>query len=305
MEVTERIIQFYKYDEYIKQLMIDAAYNNTKLLDNDYAVEYSNKLYETYKEIVRSLKIIFDIANIHEASREYIDKYIFKRLDERITNAGDNIFLLENFYDHCLVGLNDNFIKEFDTLAATNMCGYALFRNIGTPLLKCHTINEVLHVIHSYLINNDMLLSSGEVIAEKSDDGRNEVKLLGKDTKLSRIIYNRIDNSIPSDCILIFSVDENKTLMMCRDLGHAASMEISVEKDGIYVNYFIPKICNLDMVNQLKGVKKLEPGSKIMAGTTGKFRSQPEDFISDLLELLHGIPTDMDMSHDLMYGVTR
>ena len=45
--------------------------------------------------------------------------------------------------------------------------------------------------------------------------------------------------------------------MMVRDLGHALSVDIDISKDDeIIVKYFVPKICNMDMIQALPGINK-------------------------------------------------
>ena len=41
---------------------------------------------------------------------------------------------------------------------------------------------------------------------------------------------------------------------MARDLGHALTIEIEIENTKAHVSYFILKVCNIDMINNLKRI---------------------------------------------------
>ena len=79
--------------------------------------------------------------------------------------------------------------------------------------------------------------------------------------------------------------------MMVRDRGHALSIEIEKENDKYYVKYFIPNINNVDMVNELKGVRKVNDQSKF---TTGIFETNLENLTSNLTDFIGHVPTDFD-----------
>lgn len=59
--------------------------------------------------------------------------------------------------------------------------------------------------------------------------------------------------------------------MMVRDKGHVLSIEITYEDKDVVVEYFIPKLCNIDMVNVLPGVIKVNEDVPMNVGTTGRF----------------------------------
>ena len=50
---------------------------------------------------------------------------------------------------------------------------------------------------------------------------------------------------------------EKKMLMMVRDRGHALTIEIDKEEAGAVFKYFIPKLCNRDMIEKLPGINKI------------------------------------------------
>ena len=86
---------------------------------------------------------------------------------------------------------------------------------------------------------------------------------------------------------------------MTRGLGHATSIEFDrTDKGDIRVAYFIPKICNVDMVNSLKGINPIKPLTPVFAGARGRFYTPEESLDNDLSTLLKGIPSDADLMKD-------
>lgn len=55
--------------------------------------------------------------------------------------------------------------------------------------------------------------------------------------------------------------------MMLRDFGHATTLDINIENDEAWIEYFIPKVCNYLMVNELPGVRKVDKSSNWAKGT--------------------------------------
>jgi hypothetical protein len=83
---------------------------------------------------------------------------------------------------------------------------------------------------------------------------------------------------------------------MVRDSGHALTVEVEQEPQTgkIFVSYHVPKICNVEKVNQLKGVNKID---EITAtGTNGMFYiDNPQELGKEMMEFIESVPTDMDI----------
>ena len=86
---------------------------------------------------------------------------------------------------------------------------------------------------------------------------------------------------------------------MARDLGHALTVEIEYDENMAHVSYFIPKVCNILMVNKLKGitpVKVDENGNLKTPYAKGSFEVETKDLLPTIIELLQNVPQDRDMS---------
>lgn len=80
--------------------------------------------------------------------------------------------------------------------------------------------------------------------------------------------------------------------MMIRDRGHALSIEIDTREENALVNYFVPKLCNEDMISKLKGLNKIDELSKT---ATGMFEVPKEELSEKLFEFIEAVPMDKDM----------
>ena len=82
----------------------------------------------------------------------------------------------------------------------------------------------------------------------------------------------------------------DKILMMVRDRGHALTIDIdTAKKDDILVRYFVPKLCNRDMVEALPGVNKAGISE---SGATGLFQTSGEELPKALFDFIGKVPTD-------------
>ena len=80
--------------------------------------------------------------------------------------------------------------------------------------------------------------------------------------------------------------------MMVRDRGHALTIDIDTSKDDYFVKYFIPKLCNEDMIKALPGINKDNISNN---GTSGKFICNNKEFTDKLFSFIEKVPTDNDM----------
>ena len=87
---------------------------------------------------------------------------------------------------------------------------------------------------------------------------------------------------------------DNNVLIMARDLGHALTIDIDLSDSKPLVNYFIPKICNKNMVLKLPGIGKITDN-----GATGVFEIDNIENINEkIFDLMDKVPTDYDIVYD-------
>ncbi len=70
------------------------------------------------------------------------------------------------------------------------------------------------------------------------------------------------------------------------------TIEINKGKGSYLVSYFIPKICNVAMVNDLKGVQKVTENSR---NTRGSFTTTLDKLPEEVISFISKVPMDKDM----------
>ena len=118
-------------------------------------------------------------------------------------------------------------------------------------------------------------------------------RLYGKDTEIARAIYDKLPDGETSIIEVSFA---GHVLIMIRDRGHALSIDVQEENENCRVLYFIPKICNIEKVNKVKGVKKVTGDVSPIFGTThGEFVCKQNEVGDELNSFIKSIPMDSDM----------
>lgn len=175
-----------------------------------------------------------------------------------------------------------------------NLFGYNINRKEVESFEKCKTINDYLHAFHFYIVNNEKIFHSMPIIDRKINKDDEPIILFGKENDLSRDLFNKYPVELGTGEVDILSFDDH-LLMMIRDVGHALSVDSTIENDNIRVSYFVPKSCNIEKVNKLKGVTKLDPlTSDMFSPTNGEFVCKKEDFTSEMIDFISNVPTDID-----------
>ncbi len=278
----QKLEDFFKYDLKIKEELHKSAPDDRYKNDIGYVSKYSDLLNETLKNLEFYMEKISKAINFDY--NDYLEK-LFKTLNEKLKECGLNYSKLKAFYNVCLSDMSEELIKK----TKTEYIGFSMF-NTYLNLHGASSINEILHVMHSYVMNNEEIYQSINKLYEKTNNEGYSINLYGKDNILARNIFDNYPTNIESDETNIVSLD-NKIMIMVRDIGHALTIEISIEKDKCFVQYFIPKVCNTLMVNNLKGVNKVTKEDRY---TIGQFETSYENLSKDVIELISNVPKDKD-----------
>lgn len=293
--------RFFKSDLRIKQILNNLAPND---MDGNYnysyaAIQYEGNLYKGLKELREEFNIIVDIfhelgvensfgegCNIISVNKSDIDK-IFNNYLELLANCSSSYDKLVDFYKKYLVSMS----KEVIDKTKKTCIGYLMFSDPRDVFLECVSLNEMLHVFHSALVNNEGLYKVMPKLDMKMYDNGDVVTLYGKDNDMARDMFFKFPKDSNNGVTDILAL-ESKILIMVRDRGHALTLEIEPDMDGVYVKYFIPKICNMEMVNNLRGVIKANSES---FGTSGEFRASYDSVSREVVEFIEMVPTDDDL----------
>lgn len=288
-DIEMKLEHFFIVDARIKKELLLLAPSPEYSYDMNSLITYYDKLYEGVKDIEIEVTTILKDLNIEYASDKV--NALFKVIKSNLTNVKLDYKTLENIYKVCLSNMNENTVSyiKSHSIGYTNM-------SLTDLLDKCTSLNEILHAIHSYVMNNENILQRLPKVDSKSTKYDYPVTLYGTQNELSNLIYN----SFPLDSNVgytdIVSLDKcKKVIMMIRDLGHALSIEIDENRTDITVRYHIPKLCNIPMINKLKGINKVPENSEILSGANGMFVTTKEELTNDLFTFISMVPTDDDM----------
>ena len=187
----------------------------------------------------------------------------------------------------------------FITAVQGSLVGYTFF---GQGLVEqAATVNELMHFMHSYIVNNENLLESIPAIGEKSNAYNYPITLRGVDSPVFRNLLDQLPNELDIGWTDMVAVSDRKMLMMVRDRGHALTIEITLNAKGARMEYFIPKICNVRMVNELPGL--FNPVDKNSVGATGAIETSLEELPSTLYDFISRVPMDHDMEDEQKMSV--
>ena len=97
---------------------------------------------------------------------------------------------------------------KYESKSNTQIKGYYLFSNYHSCFLDCITINELLHVLHTYIVNTESFYERMPVIAKKEDEAVGTITLYGRPSILAETIFNSLDFNINSSIIDILSLKQ-------------------------------------------------------------------------------------------------
>lgn len=290
-ENLNRMERFFKYNLEVKHILHQTVPKEENLYNKEYSIEYSDKMFKAINDIEYYINVMMKDYNFSKDDVKYFEHFI-KALKQELIKCGYDYYKLKSFYEICISEMNEGLVNE----VGENCVGYKIFR--GVPLSQAKTINEILHVVHQTVINNEAILTSLPKLQEKMNKEGFPITLYGKNSEISNKIFNAFPLELTCGFTEIVSLSNDTIIMMIRDRGHALSIEIEKSTDKYYVKYFIPKICNVDMVNSLKGVTKVTKESKY---TVGLFSSTLDKLPLELIDFISKVPTDDHMVIEFNY----
>lgn len=293
MDEYQSLKKFFISDSKIKHMMYDMKPIDSSVALNEEALTaYSDKAYEDLLSIIAEIEFNLNNINISNIS---IFREIFEKLKQewltKIVNCGMNYEKLNSFYTTCVSDMKESLIE----CTKSECIGYT-GRFPFQSLKMATTINEFLHILHSYIMNNNDIYKALNKQEEKELLNGEIVRLYGELTDMSKDLF--VNMPLDLDCgetdIISFG-DLNKIIMMIRDRGHALTIEIETSKDESKISYFIPKICNAKKVNNLPGIRKIDENSKVLDTAVGMFIVDNNDLSTELFKFISMVPTDDDI----------
>lgn len=293
---------FFELDVEVKTLLSKLAHGENKVDVN--LIDYSDRLWKALPRVESRLKRICEIYNIDSDVVETIEK-CFKNYEGIIANAKYTDEGLRQVYNECYGKINQDTLDLIhDKLKGDTYWDSSVLKSI---IHEDMSANEILHALHSYIINNKPIMDSIEDISSHTlSNVKDVISLKGEQNKLANEMYQKLiatNEAIPKElssiCVGstdIISVSSDKIIIMVRDKGHCLTIECNLQANGQWgVSYFIPKTISEDKVIKLKGITGYHRGDEYASGS---FVTDAEDLADDITKLINDMPTDSHIMYE-------
>lgn len=284
-----KLQHFFQVDFEIKKEMYRLAPSNLEYYDELSIQKYTDELDDLLTYIFSELKCVtLDIfgKDSNVISKIFAMEQVIK---QHFYSCGFDMNKLKIFYETYISNMTSKFIDS----VKRECVGYTFG---GTSSIELATsLNEILHFLHSYVLNNENILQSIQLINEKNNIFKYPIKLRGKKVDVFERLFYQFPTNIDVGWTDMVVINEKKLIMMVRDRGHALLIEISLNGDMARIEYFIPKLCNIDMINALPGINKVNNNS---VGATGIIEVNLARLNEVLFDFISKVPTDSDMILD-------
>ena len=293
MKNLEAMKEFFERDMKIKETLMSLAPTEADDYDELSRMEYVDKLEKGLDSLeydtLASIKKFGFGEELNNTIREY-----FANKKKSMAVGKYEAGICQKIYNSEFASMSENFIEE----VKEGFVGYAFFSNpskLPGFVKKAKTVNELLHSIHSSIVNNDEILESMPQMGTKRNTIEEPITLYGEENEVAEKIFKEFP--LEMDCGITDIVSlKNKVLMMIRDRGHALTIDMdTTNPKEVEVKYFVPKLCNEEMIRKLPGINE---SSITKSGASGFFVSDKEKITKDLFDFIEKVPTDGDMVFD-------
>lgn len=293
MKNLEAMKEFFERDMKIKETLMSLAPTEADDYDELSRMEYVDKLEKGLDSLeydtLASIKKFGFGEELNNTIREY-----FANKKKSMAVGKYEAGICQKIYNSEFASMSENFIEE----VKEGFVGYAFFSNpskLPGFVKKAKTVNELLHSIHSSIVNNDEILESMPQKGTKRNTIEEPITLYGEENEVAEKIFKEFP--LEMDCGITDIVSlKNKVLMMIRDRGHALTIDMdTTNSKEVEVKYFVPKLCNEEMIRKLPGINE---SSITKSGASGFFVSDKDKITKDLFDFIEKVPTDGDMVFD-------
>ena len=273
----ESLIDFFALDAEIKRKIAKLYPEEQASNDIDSKIDYYDEIFRTTNEFKEGFIKVFKGLGMERCIEE------LNQFFESLNKAG--IYKINNpklLYNDVVSNIRREFLEK-----VKEQTGYSGGGNLEELISKAKTINELLHCIHSHIVNNGELLQSMPSIRSKTNISNYSITLYGKENDLARKIFDDFPFELNTQETTIVSLDD-RVLMMVRGVGHELTIEIEPSIEGkCMFRYFVPKICNEEMIMRLKGIDRITTN-----GVVGQFEITLNELTSELYDFISKVPDD-------------
>lgn len=283
----KKLKDFFKKDMNMKNLLMSLAPKEIDDYDEESRMKYMDALYNGLTHFEEEFRSIAESFGLGEEVLNAISKYFEKSRNAFLMSHYDK-GMINLAYQQIFSNMDESLIEEIKD----QFVGYTDYGNLLEIIGQTKSINELLHAFHSYITNNEAIMQAMPLIATKMNEFGYPISIYGEQTELARKIFLDFPVDMDVGWTDIVSM-EKRMLMMVRDRGHALTIEIDKEEAGAVFKYFIPKLCNSDMIEKLPGINKITEN-----GATGIFEASEEEISEKLFGFIGKVPMDSDIVFD-------
>ena len=215
----EGLQSFFKKNIGIKQMMSKLTPTEMDDYNEEYRIEYTDKLDRFLKETEDEIIIVAEKLNFDTKAIEAVKKHFIKTKETLLIDSYQK-GVIQEVYEEIISSMSEKLVDE----VKERFIGYTVenSNNLVALINKTKSVNELLYVIHLYISNNDKLLKAMPVIATKKNQINQgyPITLYGEKTELSQELFNKFPLNLDCGETNIISM-QNRILMMIRDRGHA------------------------------------------------------------------------------------
>lgn len=284
--------KFFKADKLIKKELYNMCPPSYVGPTSQYSIiEYCENTNISIQNIFDILKSLYNLF-LGSYFDEKIDELRLKIINE-LTNCKLDINKLKLFYENNISSMKLEFLDK----VKKECVGYSMFTSINESFEMVETINGLLHLLHSYIVNNENFYQRTDKINTKINNFKYPIVLHGVEDEFALNLFSNFPVEMDCGWTDIVSLGNNSCIIMVRDRGHALTIEISKVGEDYRIEYFIPKLCNVEMINKLPGINKVIPDAQ---GATGKFEVPKQELYNSLYDFISSVPMDSDIVLDMV-----
>lgn len=279
---------FFKTDLRIKRELMDAAPSPADDYDEASRMDYVDTAYRTFKDFRADFAGIARDFHLEGVASDATNAF-FQRGAEHFAPGNYGSGITEKLYREEFTDLRPDFVEK----VKDECVGYTFGGNLHALIEDSRTVNELLHAYHSYIMNSEGILQGVPAVVEKENDYGYNITLRGEDSALSRQVFDALPDDLDVGDTDIIGADEH-VMMMVRDRGHALTIGAepdSAKPDQIWVEYNIPKLCNVEMIKALPGLSGYTDN-----GARGGFFAARDSLGTAIADFIGKVPMDSDMS---------
>ena len=195
-EQYKALVDFFKEDSQIKNTLMSIAPKASDEYNEDSRMEYLEQLYSELNNIEFKVMGILKNFNMESVLAESYKEY-FKKAKENFSELGygsqhEN---LSKIYQKIFTDMKPQLVEK----AKNTFAGYTFYGGLsGTSRIinEVGSINELLHIMHSSIINDQDLLQSMPIIGTKKNEFSYNIVLYGEENKISQEIFEKFPKDL-------------------------------------------------------------------------------------------------------------